>query len=67
MSDSLKTLDIIINERRNRVIQVNSQIELMMKRNNQETLEFLEPIFEILKDIQERLSILEKIELKKID
>lgn len=67
MSDSLKTLDIIINERRNCVIQVNSQIELMMKRNNQETLEFLEPIFEILKDIQERLSILEKIELKKID
>lgn len=67
MSDSLKTLDIIINEKRNCVIQVNSQIELMMKRNNQETLAFLEPIFEILNDIQERLSILEKIELKKID
>ena len=67
MSDPLKTLDIIINERRNCVSQVNSQIELMMKRNNRETLAFLEPIFEILKDIQDRLSVLEKIELKKID
>lgn len=67
MSDPLKTLDTIINKRRNCVTQVNSQIELMMKRNNQETLAFLEPIFDILKDIQDRLSVLEKIELKKID
>ena len=61
MSESIKKLELIINERKNRVTNVNSQIQLVMKRNEQETLAFLEPILETLKNIQKRLEILEKI------
>jgi hypothetical protein len=52
---------MIVIERKNRVTNVNSQIQLVMKRNEQETLAFLEPILETLKNIQKRLEILEKI------
>ena len=61
MSDSIKKLEMIVIERKNRVTNVNSQIQLVMKRNEQETLAFLEPILETLKNIQKRLEILEKI------
>ena len=61
MSESIKKLELIIIERKNRVTNVNSQIQLVMKRNEQETLAFLEPILETLKNIQKRLEILEKI------
>lgn len=61
MSESIKKLEMIVIERKNRVTNVNSQIQLVMKRNEQETLSFLEPILETLKNIQKRLEILEKI------
>lgn len=61
MSESIKKLEMIVIERKNRVTNVNSQIQLVMKRNEQETLAFLEPILETLKNIQKRLEILEKI------
>ena len=61
MSESIKKLELIIIERKNRVTNVNSQIQLVMKRNEQETLVFLEPILEILKDMQKRLEVVEKL------
>ena len=60
MSEQIKTLEKVINERKHRVTNVHSQIQLVMKRNEQETLAFLEPILEILKDMQKRLEVLEK-------
>jgi hypothetical protein len=61
MSEQIKKLEMIINERKHRVTNVHSQIQLVMKRNEQDTLAFLEPILEILKDMQKRLEVLEKI------
>ena len=61
MSESIKKLEMIVIERKNRVTNVNSQIQLVMKRNEQETLVFLEPILEILKDMQKRLEVVEKL------
>jgi len=60
MSEQIKTLEKVINERKHRVTNVHSQIQLVMKRNEQDTLAFLEPILEILKDMQKRLEVLEK-------
>jgi hypothetical protein len=61
MLDQIKSLEKVINERKNRVTNVHSQIQLVMKRNEQETLVFLEPILEILKDMQKRLEVVEKL------
>jgi len=63
----LKKLENIIAERKTRNSPVWSEIQRTIRRNERETLQFLEPIFEILNDIIQRLEILEKIELKKID
>jgi len=63
----LKKLENIIAERKTRNSPVWSEIQRTIRRNERETLQFLEPIFEILNDIMRRLEILEKIELKKID
>lgn len=60
MSEQLKSLEKVINERKIRVTRVNSQLQLAMKRNEQETLAFLEPILDIVKDMYKRLEVLEK-------
>jgi hypothetical protein len=64
MSESrkqLQALDTVISERKNRINHVHSQIQLVMRRNELDTLAFLEPIVLILKDIHNRLEVLEKI------
>lgn len=63
----LKKLENIVAERKTRNSPSYSLIERNIKRNERETLQFLEPIFELLNDIIRRLEILEKIELQKID
>jgi len=67
MSDSLNTLEKIITERKSRNSPVWSELQRTIRRNERETLQFLEPIFDILNDILRRLEILEKIGLKKMD
>jgi hypothetical protein len=59
-NNPLKKLDEVIHERKHRINHVHSQIQLAMRRNELDTLAFLEPILEILKDIQKRLEVLEK-------
>ena len=67
MSDPLKKLENIIAERKTRNSPVWSELQRTIRRNERETLAYLEPIFNILNDILRRLEILEKIELNKID
>ena len=67
MSDTLKKLEMIINERKSRKSPSYSLIERNIKINERETLEFLVPIFDLLNDITRRLEIIEKIQLEKMD
>jgi len=67
MSDSLKKLDSIIAERKTRNSPVWSELQRTIRRNERETLAFLEPVFDILNDILRRLEVLEKVELGKLD
>lgn len=66
MSDSLHTLEMIITERKSRVSPAWSELQRTIRRNERETLQFLDPIFDILNDILRRLEILEKINLGKM-
>lgn len=67
MSDSLHKLENIITERKSRNSHSFSELQRTIRRNERETLAFLEPILDILQDILRRLEILEKIRLKKMD
>lgn len=67
MSDSLHKLENIITERKSRNSPSYSELQRTIRRNERETLAFLEPILNILQDILWRLEILEKIRLKKLD
>jgi hypothetical protein len=67
MSEPLTKLENIIAERKTRNSPVWSELQRTIRRNERETLAFLDPIFDILNDILRRLEVLEKIELKKID
>ena len=67
MSDSIKKLETIINERKSRNSPSFSLIQRNIKINERETLQFLVPIFDLLNDIIRRLEIIEKIQLEKID
>lgn len=67
MSDPLKKLENIITERKTRNSPVWSELQRTIRRNERETLAFLEPIFDILNDILRRLEVLEKVELGKLD
>ena len=67
MSDTLKKLEMIINERKSRKSPSYSLIERNIKINERETLEFLVPIFDLLNNIIRRLEIIEKIQLEKMD
>jgi len=67
MSDTLKKLEMIINERKSRKSPSYSLIERNIKINERETLEFLVPIFDLLNDTIRRLEIIEKIQLEKMD
>lgn len=67
MSDSIKKLEMIINERKSRNSPSYSLIERNIKINERETLEFLVPIFDLLNNIIRRLEIIEKIKLEKMD
>lgn len=67
MSDPLKKLENIIAERKTRNSPVWSELQRTIRRNERETLAFLEPIFDILNDILRRLEVLEKVELGKLD
>ncbi len=60
MSDPLKSLENIITERKTRISPSWSELQRTIRRNERETLAFLEPIFDILNDILRRLDILEK-------
>lgn len=66
MSDSLHKLEMIITERKSRDSPVWSELQRTIRRNERETLQFLDPIFDILNDILRRLEILEKINLGKM-
>ena len=67
MSDSIKKLEMIINERKSRKSSSYSLIERNIKINERETLQFLVPIFDLLNNIIRRLEIIEKIKLEKMD
>ena len=67
MSEPLTKLEKIIAERKTRNSPVWSELQRTIRRNERETLAFLDPIFDILNDILRRLEVLEKIELKKMD
>jgi len=67
MSESLKSLETIITKKQNHNSPVHSHLERSIRRNEKDTIEFLGVIFDILNDIQMRLTVLEKIELKKMD
>lgn len=67
MSDSIKELELIINERKSRKSPSHSLIERNIKINERETLQFLVPIFDLLNDIIQRLEIIEKNQLEKMD
>lgn len=59
----LKALEGIIDEHRNRIDRNSYSKSLPLARfYDQEKVSFLEPIFDMLKDIQRRLEILEKRE-----
>jgi hypothetical protein len=67
MSDSIKKLETIINERKSRNSPSFSLIQRNIKINERETLQFLVPIFDLLNDIIRRLEIIEKIQFEKMD
>ena len=67
MSDSLYKLENIITERKSRNSPSCSELQRTIRRNERETLAFLEPILDILQDILRGFEILEKIRLKKMD
>jgi hypothetical protein len=67
MSDSIKKLETIINERKSRNSPSFSLIQRNIKINERETLEFLVPIFDLLNDTIRRLEIIEKNQLEKMD
>ena len=57
----LKTLEEIIEEKKKKIeLNKYSKNVPLARFYDQEKIEFLEPIFNILKNIQERLDILEK-------
>jgi hypothetical protein len=57
----LKTLEGIIDEKRKQIERNSYSKSVPLARfYDQEKVAFLEPIFNILKDIQERLDVLEK-------
>ena len=67
MSEPLTKLEKIIAERKTRNSPVWSELQRTIRRNERETLAFLDPIFDILNDILRRLEVLEKIKLNKMD
>ena len=67
MSEPLTKLEKIIAERKTRNSPVWSELQRTIRRNERETLAFLDPIFDILNDIMRRLEFLEKIKLNKMD
>ena len=60
MSFDLKALETIVQEKKKKIEQNSySKSAPLAKLNDQEKVAFLEPILHILKDMQERLDILE--------
>ena len=56
----LKALEVLIDSHRSVPMGVSNKFQKERWRHSQEKLAFLEPILHVLKDIQQRLEILEK-------
>ena len=61
VNNPLKTLETIIDEQRK---EITNTRDWRIRKSNEEKIATLEPIFNMLKNIQERLEILEKINLQ---